>query len=292
MDHSPCARDRPTLAVILSMRQQALYQATSQVLLNRQNLSAILSGVTDPNTYYQPERLAQTQAELARVPEVGQRVIRAAGLRIGPRRGSSARPPWWRNPTPTSSTSPSRTDRATAARLANIYASVFTQYRSELDGKAIQLARQGVSERIDQLEAQGDTSSVVYRNLVEKEQQLQTIEALQTSTLSVVREAPRASRFSLGRSETASSGSSSGWRSASSSRSSGRRSTPGFARQRKSPSSWAFRFWLACRSPGVDSGTRTGWRPSTTRTARPPKPSACCGRISTSRTSTARRRRS
>ena len=39
-----------------------------------------MSGVTDPNTYYQPERLAQTQAELARVPEVGQRVITAAGL--------------------------------------------------------------------------------------------------------------------------------------------------------------------------------------------------------------------
>ena len=70
----------PTVAVILSMRQEALYQATSQVLLNRQNLSGILSGVTDPNTYYQPERLAQTQAELARVPEVGQRVITAAGL--------------------------------------------------------------------------------------------------------------------------------------------------------------------------------------------------------------------
>ena len=70
----------PTVAVILSMRQEALYQATSQVLLNRQNLSGILSGVTDPNTYYQPERLAQTQAELARVPEVGQRVITAADL--------------------------------------------------------------------------------------------------------------------------------------------------------------------------------------------------------------------
>jgi len=70
----------PTVAVILSMRQEALYQATSQVLLNRQNLSGILSGVTDPNTYYQPERLAQTQAELARVPEVGQRVITSAGL--------------------------------------------------------------------------------------------------------------------------------------------------------------------------------------------------------------------
>ena len=38
----------PTVAVILSMRQEALYQATSQVLLNRQNLSGILSGVTDP----------------------------------------------------------------------------------------------------------------------------------------------------------------------------------------------------------------------------------------------------
>src|SRR4029450_4613937 len=70
----------PTVAVILSMRQEGLYQATSKFLLNRQNLSGILSGVTDPNTYYQPERLAQTQAELARVPEVGGRGIWGGGV--------------------------------------------------------------------------------------------------------------------------------------------------------------------------------------------------------------------
>jgi|RhiMethySRZTD1v2_1073278.scaffolds.fasta_scaffold06145_8 succinoglycan biosynthesis transport protein ExoP len=186
----------PTVAVILSMRQEALYQATSQVLLNRQNLSGILSGVTDPNTYYQPERLAQTQAELARVPEVGQRVITAAGLTDRTPAGFLGSSSVVAEPdSDLIDFTVVDTDRATAAKLANTYASVFTQYRSELDGKAIQLARQGVSERIDELEAQGDTSSVVYRTLVDKEQQLQTIEALQTSTLSVVREATRASQI-------------------------------------------------------------------------------------------------
>jgi len=128
----------PTVAVILSMRQEALYQATSQVLLNRQNLSGILSGVTDPNTYYQPERLAQTQAELARVPEVGQRVITSAGLTDRTPGGFLASSSVVAEPdSDLIDFTVVDTDRATAARLANIYASVFTQYRSELDGKAI-----------------------------------------------------------------------------------------------------------------------------------------------------------
>jgi succinoglycan biosynthesis transport protein ExoP len=186
----------PTVAVVLSMRQEALYQATSQILLNRQNLSGILSGVTDPNTYYQPERLAQTQAELARVPEVGERVISAAGLTDRTPAGFLASSSVVAEPdSDLIDFTVVDTDRETAARLANVYASVFTQYRSELDGAAIQRARDGVTERIDELEAQGDTSSVVYRNLIEKEQQLQTIEALQTSTLSVVKEATRASQI-------------------------------------------------------------------------------------------------
>jgi tyrosine-protein kinase len=183
----------PTMAVALSMRQEALYQATSQVLLNRQNLSGILSGVTDPNTYYQPERLAQTQAELARVPQVGQRVISAAGLTDRTPASFLASSSVVAEPdTDLLDFTVVDRDRETAARLANIYAAQFTRYRSELDGAAIDRARQGVSERISELEANGDTNSVVYRNLVEKEQQLQTIQALQTSTLSVVKQASRA----------------------------------------------------------------------------------------------------
>ncbi len=183
----------PTVAVVLSMRQEALYQATSQVLLNRQNLSGILSGVTDPNTYYQPERLAQTQAELARVPEVGQRVITAAGLTDRTPAAFLASSSVVAEPdTDLIDFTVVDTDRETAARLANIYAAQFTQYRSELDGAAIDRARQGVTDRIAELEATGDTNTVVYRTLVEKEQQLQTIQALQTSTLSVVKQASRA----------------------------------------------------------------------------------------------------
>src|SRR6187551_2835801 len=68
----------PAAAVVLSLRQTPMYQSSAEVLLNRQN-SALLSGAADPNTYYQPERVLQTQAELARVPAVAQRVTRAAG---------------------------------------------------------------------------------------------------------------------------------------------------------------------------------------------------------------------
>src|SRR5690348_9403396 len=60
----------PAAAVGLSLRQQPLYQSCSQVLLGRQNLAAALTGTQDPNQYVQADRLAQTQADVARVSTI------------------------------------------------------------------------------------------------------------------------------------------------------------------------------------------------------------------------------
>jgi polysaccharide biosynthesis transport protein len=178
----------PLAAVVLSLRQAALYQSSAEVLLNRQNAS-IVSGVSDPNTYYQPERVLQTQAELARVPAVAQRVISASGadMTVNDFLASSSV-----SSEPNSDLlefkvvdeSPER-----ASVLATQYARQFAAYRTELDTNAIARALSSVTSRISDLESQGDRSSALYTNLVEKEQQLRTLQALQTSTLSVVREA-------------------------------------------------------------------------------------------------------
>jgi Mrp family chromosome partitioning ATPase/capsular polysaccharide biosynthesis protein len=81
--------------------------------------------------------------------------------------------------------------RTLAARLATEYARQFTLFRLELDTAALQRARAEVDARISDLEAAGDSDSDLHTSLVEKEQQLRTMEALQTSNAFVVRPADR-----------------------------------------------------------------------------------------------------
>src|SRR5687767_10199843 len=71
----------PLAAIYLSLQQERLYEASADVLLSRENLAANLTpGAVDPAVYQQPERVAQTQADLARVPTVVRRVLDRAGL--------------------------------------------------------------------------------------------------------------------------------------------------------------------------------------------------------------------
>ena len=60
----------PAVAIALSLIQTPKYQASAEVLLSRQNLAALLNNATDQSLAGDPARLAQTQADLARVPEV------------------------------------------------------------------------------------------------------------------------------------------------------------------------------------------------------------------------------
>ena len=75
-------------------RQQALYSASSQVLLKYQNLASGLTGIQDLSTVYQdPQRVAQTQTQIAMSPDVANRVVEAAripGLTPGSFLGSAS----------------------------------------------------------------------------------------------------------------------------------------------------------------------------------------------------------
>jgi uncharacterized protein involved in exopolysaccharide biosynthesis len=55
----------PPAAVLFSLGQERLYQASAEVLLSRQNLAANLTGVTDPTLSQQDVEVTQTQAYLA-----------------------------------------------------------------------------------------------------------------------------------------------------------------------------------------------------------------------------------
>ena len=185
----------PAVAIALSLHQQTLFRAHAEVLLSHQNLANQLTGTTDPSQFQQPDRIAQTQADLARVPEVAQRTLVAAGL-------SDRTPSDFLNQS--SVTAKANTDlldfavtepnASLAARLVNAYAKQYAAYRGQLDTAALQRARDEVRHRIAALVKTGARKSDLYATLVSKEQTLGTMEALQTSNAVPVKSADGASQ--------------------------------------------------------------------------------------------------
>lgn len=187
----------PLVALVLSMLQEPVYEGSAEVLLSRKNVAdSLTSTVQDPLAFLgDPERLGETQAELARVPEVAERTVKAAklsGVTAGQLLGSSTVRP--RASSDLLVFSVSDTEPAVAAKLASEYARQFTIYRRELDTTALVRARREVSTRLNSLGAdQRDTP--LYRSLVDKEQQLRTLEALQTSNAFLVKPATSAGQI-------------------------------------------------------------------------------------------------
>lgn len=67
-----CAR--VARGVLVSLRQKRLYQASAQVLISR-NLANVSTARPTSPALQQADRVAQTQAELARVPAVAKRAL-------------------------------------------------------------------------------------------------------------------------------------------------------------------------------------------------------------------------
>jgi Mrp family chromosome partitioning ATPase len=181
----------PAAAVFFSLQQERLYQATAEVLIGRQNLAASLTGTVDPTVYQQADRIIQTQASLARVPDVARRVLEEAGLAgsemargfLG-RSSVSAKQNADLLEFKVTDRSPSR-----AAELATLYANQFKIYRREIDTASLERARTEVAKRIALLDREAKPNTALYAALVDKEQQLATMEALQTSNAFVVHSA-------------------------------------------------------------------------------------------------------
>jgi capsular exopolysaccharide synthesis family protein len=186
-----CAVLVPLAAVALSLRQQRLYEATAEVLISHQNLAASLGGLQQDFT--EADRLAQTQASLARVPEVAIRALAAA-------RVSSLTADELLNDSKVSTQpnadlldfSVTNRSRALAERLATAYAQSFSGYQREVDSAAYASARRDVEAQMAQLRAAGAKGSGLYAELVSKRKQLRTLETLQTSSAVLVRSADSA----------------------------------------------------------------------------------------------------
>ena len=180
-------------SLLLSLTQQTMHESESEVLLSRQNLAAQLTGTPqDPTVNAQVERFSETQAQLARVPLVVKRVLGseqtsdAAAQRFLQRSNVKAQQNAdlllfsYRAPT-----------RAEARRLVTRYAEEFIRYRRELDTAALSRARREVRARIAELRQRKDASSKLITNLVDKDQQLSTLQTLQTSNAFLIRPADK-----------------------------------------------------------------------------------------------------
>lgn len=185
----------PIAALIWSFREPPLYRASAGVLLNAQNLAANLENLPDP-TQLDPTRLLNTQAQLARVPEVAERTVEASELEgwsvAGLLEASSVLA---EADSDILTFSVTDGDPNLAILVATEYARQYTRYRVDLDTQALRTARKSVTQRLDNLRAAGGEGTAVYASLLDKEAQLETLESLQTARAVLVRPASDAARI-------------------------------------------------------------------------------------------------
>jgi Mrp family chromosome partitioning ATPase/capsular polysaccharide biosynthesis protein len=195
-------------AVAFSLHQQRLYEASADVLLSADNLSATVPGTPLNGLSQDPERTTQTQAQVARMPEVVQGALNrvsGTGLTVADFLSSASV-----STSPTSDiltfavTNP---DPALAKQLANAYARSYGAHRQQLYTDSIKRAIADVDQRLQRLDRTGASLKnsggsaglgaltaygALYSSLVDRQQALQSMQALLPSVASVLRQADEA----------------------------------------------------------------------------------------------------
>lgn len=178
----------PVAAYLMSARQPKVFQATSEVLLNRQDLGSVLTGLPTTNTVTDPNRYARTQAELAGVPDVARAAINKAGVEMEPLDlivSSSVTP---REDSDLLTFAVRHSDPGVAASLATAYANAFTAYKLQMETSNLVRARRELQGRLAELRRTGGAETEAYRQLAQKSQDIRTLELL-LAPASVVRTA-------------------------------------------------------------------------------------------------------
>lgn len=183
----------PVAAFAYSSREKPVYQASATVLLSTQSLAAALTGTQ--NQLDTPDRIAATQAELARVPEVVNSVIGRFHLPMTAGAFLSQSSVTAQVGADILVFTVTSGDPALVPKLASAYAHAYTAYRLRLDTASLEAARAEVQAQLDELRRAHQASSSLYSSLFSKEQELRTLEALQTSNAFVVNSPSRASKI-------------------------------------------------------------------------------------------------
>lgn len=188
----------PAAAVALSLRQDPSYRATAEVLLTRPSASLALSGTSDAVSAQIAERHARTQAEIATSPELVARVIRGTNSDLDVAEFLERADVTARRDVDVLQFRFTAPDAADAARIATAYATQFVRFSPELDADAIERARADVEDRLRALRAAGARTSALYASLVDKEQQLRTLAAVQPASALLLRAARDAEPVTMG----------------------------------------------------------------------------------------------
>jgi polysaccharide biosynthesis transport protein len=181
------------LALAYSLIQNPVYEASSRVLLSRQNLASRLTGVPESSASTENEVFVNTQATVARVPAIAEGVIQKLGL-------TGLTPKQFLSESSVSSSPESEIltfkvtsgDPELAAREATAYAHQYSKYRQQQDTASLGVAQEGVEAKIQRLKESGEAGTTFYNSLRNREQQLQTIATLQTANTTVVEAATEA----------------------------------------------------------------------------------------------------
>jgi Mrp family chromosome partitioning ATPase/capsular polysaccharide biosynthesis protein len=182
----------PIVAFMISSREQAKYKATSEVLLNRHNIVSATTGVGDTSSIYlDPVRLATTEADVARSPQLATRVATAShvrGLTAGDVLAQSSVTP--RADADLLDFAVIDPNPAIAARIATAYAQEYTSFRNDLDTAAVRNAISKLQSKIDRLHRRGfKDSSPLVQQLAAAQDKLETSATLLTATRTVIRPA-------------------------------------------------------------------------------------------------------
>jgi succinoglycan biosynthesis transport protein ExoP len=170
------------LAVVMSVRQSPLYETTAQVMYGQQSPAQGILGYT-PGV--DPSRDGSNQAIIATSPAVKALVATTQPFkRMGfvPGRVSVAASP----DASVLDFIADNGDPKIAIALANAYAEKYLVYRNESSTRAIVVARERIATQLKNLVRGGQSGSKVYGDLLDRDQQLQTAQILQTSTASLV----------------------------------------------------------------------------------------------------------
>jgi capsular exopolysaccharide synthesis family protein len=184
-----CAVLVPAIAVVVSARQQKLYGSSAEVLIKRQNLAATLTGAGDTSAYQTDDRIVQTQADLAHSPAVADGALKA--LRLHDRSPEALAAQTTVTPKPNSDFLIFTVIEANpnlSAPLATAFASSYTRFRRDLDTKATRQALAEVQARLRTLK-RSPANAGLLNLLIGKEQQLQTLDSLQTANAFVTHKA-------------------------------------------------------------------------------------------------------
>jgi succinoglycan biosynthesis transport protein ExoP len=189
-----CAVLTPLAAVYVSLRTPALYEASAQVLVKRQNLAFELQQVNDP-TAFDATRLLNTQAQLARVPTVARMTLKAARVDGDASALLGASSVTAQSSSDFLTFSVREHDPELARRLATEYARQYTIYQSDVANSSLTTALHSVERRLSALHPASKSEEALYASLVQTREQLRTLQALQTSGAELVREAGGAGKI-------------------------------------------------------------------------------------------------